>query len=547
MSPSTEQELRHWLAQPEGGDLEFKEANHRFDFDKLADYCVALANGRGGKIILGATDQRPRRIVGTEAFPEPGQTEAALFQRLHHSIPIEEMRATEGRVLVVHVPSRLPGAAWEHKGRFLKREGDSLAALSDFELRQIFSETGPDFSSEFCPNATLADLSPQATAAFRELWAKKSGDNRKLTWSDLDILVAAELIVDNKVTYAALILLGTSAALGRHLGQAELVFEYRSSDASGPAAAREQFREGFLLRYDDVWNAINLRNDRQSYQEGLFRFELPTFDEIAVREALLNAIAHRDYRLGGSIFVRQFPRRLEVVSPGGFPAGITPENVLEQQNPRNRRLAEVLAKCGLIERSGQGMNLMFENAIRQGKPLPDFSGTSDHEVRLTLEGSVRHPEFVRYLERLGANQLLAFSTDDFLALDAVHRELSLSGRLRLRLPNLVSVGAVETVGRGKGVRHILSQSLYAAIGAKGTYTRKRGLNRATNKALLERHLSDQGQAGSPLSELRQVLPAESGRAIQALLAELRKEGHVSLKGTRRWARWVTQDPKATTE
>lgn len=94
--------------------------------------------------------------------------------------------------------------------------------------------------------------------------------------------------------------------------------------------------------------------------------DVPTFDEVQVREALLNAVAHHDYRLGGSVFVRQFAQRLEVVSPGGFPPGITMANALDRQSPRNRRLAEALARCGLIERSGQGMNLMFERAIRQG-------------------------------------------------------------------------------------------------------------------------------------------------------------------------------------
>jgi ATP-dependent DNA helicase RecG len=150
-----------------------------------------------------------------------------------------------------------------------------------------------------------------------------------------------------------LILLGTRAVLGRCLPQAELIFEYRSSEAAGPAADREEYREGFLAWQDKLWRKINLRNDRQSYQDDFFRMDLPTFDEVPVREAVLNALAHRDYRLGGSVFVRQYAKRLEVVSPGGLPPGITPENIIDQQNPRNRRLAEALAKCGLIERSGR--------------------------------------------------------------------------------------------------------------------------------------------------------------------------------------------------
>ena len=89
-----------------------------------------------------------------------------------------------------------------------------------------------------------------------------------------------------------------------------------------------------------------------------------------------------------------------MISPGGFPPGITVENVLGQQQPRDRRLAEAFARCGLIERSGQGMDIMFERAIRKSKPLPDFTGTAAHEVRLTLRGQMGTPAFVRYLERL---------------------------------------------------------------------------------------------------------------------------------------------------
>ena len=542
--PTTREEFQRWLDEPEGVHLEFKEAKQNYHFEKLVEYCVALANEGGGKMILGVTDRRPRRIVGTAAFAEPGRTEAGLHDRLSHRVPIEEMNVPEGRVLVVHVPARLPGTAWQVDGRYLKRAGDALTALTDSDLRAFFSETGPDFSAEPCPGASMGDLSPEAIATFRRSWAKRSPDERAARWADAETLANAELLTDGSLTYAALILFGTRAALGRVLAQAELVFEYRSSEASGPAADREEYREGFFLWQDAIWTKINLRNDRQSYQDGLFRVDLPTFDEVPVREALLNAVAHRDYRLGGSVFVRQYAHRLEVVSPGGLPAGITPNNILDQQNPRNRRLAEALAKCGLIERSGQGMNLMFERAIRQGKPLPSFSGTSAHEVRLTLDGTVRSPAFVRFMERLGEQKLRSFSTDDFLALDSLHREQPLTERLKARLAGLIVAGAVESIGRGKGTRYLLSQGLYAALGAKGVYTRKRGLDRETNKALLESHLRGQGEAGSPLAELRQVLPSESEGGIQRLLSELRSEGRATLRGKRRWARWTIPAAKA---
>jgi len=541
---TTPEQFQAWLNAPEGTRLEFKSASNNYHFEELVDYCVALANEGGGEIILGVTDRRPRQVVGTTAFSEPGRTEAGLHQRLSHRIPVEEFFHQGRRVLIVHVPPRLPGAAWQHKGKFLKRAGDDLTTMGDAELRAIFAETGPDFSAEICAPATLGDLDPAALADFRARWARKAAQPRIATWDDRQTLADAELLIEGRLTYAALILFATRAALGRHLAQAEIVFEYRSSEASGPAQDRTEYREGFFRCQDALWQKINLRNDRQSYQDGLFRYDIPTFDETAVREALLNAVAHRDYRLGGSVFVRQFARRLELVSPGGFPPGITAENIVDQQNPRNRRLAEALAKCGLIERSGQGMNLMVERAIRQSKALPSFAGTAAHEVRLTLEGTVRDPAFIRYLERLGEDRLRTFSTHDFLALAAIAADAPLSDALYERLPGLVEAGAIESQGRGRGVRYLLSRSLHATLGKKGTYTRKRGLDHETNKALIEKHLRDNAEEGAPLAEICQVLPALSESAVQRLLAELKGEGRVELRGKRRWARWHLMAPKS---
>jgi len=536
--PTSLTQLQQWLLEPEGQRLEFKEAKQRYDFEKLLKYCVALANEGGGTMVLGVTDKRPRRIVGTQAFEDPGRTEAGLHQRLGHRIPVEELLLPEGRVVIVHVPPRLPGTAWEIDGRYFKRAGDDLAALSGQELRDMFAETGPDFSAQPCPGATLADLEPESIALFRERWARKSSDPRRRELNDLQTLRDAELLVEgDQVSYAALILFGTRAGLTRWLAQAELVFEYRSSEAAGPAADREEYRAGFFAWQDALWKKINLRNDRQSYQDDFFRMDLPTFDEVPVREAILNAVAHRDYRLGGSIFVRQFAKRLEVVSPGGLPPGITPENIIDQQYPRNRRLAEALGRCGLIERSGQGLNLMMESAVRQGKPLPSFAGTAAHEVRLTLEGGVRNPAFVRFMERLGEEKLRSFSTLDYLALERLEQGKALSAELLERVPSLIAAGAVEALGRGKGVRYILSEALYATLGAKGTYTRQRGLDRNTNKALLVAHLTQQSPQGAPLAELRQVLPTLPESSVRDLLRELRGEGKLVLRGERRWARW----------
>lgn len=225
------------------------------------------------------------------------------------------------------------------------------------------------------------------------------------------------------------------------------------------------------------------------------------------------------------------------MSPGGFPEGITLENILDRQIPRNRRIADALARCGLVERAGQGANRIFESCIREGKDLPDFTNTDAWQVALTLHGQIRDPRFVRFLERVGLETQVSFDTHELLVLDLIHRDLSAPPELRSRLPRLVDSGILETVGRGRGTRYLLSRRFHAAIGERGGYTRRRGLDRETTKELLHRHLRDQGSVGCPMSELQQVLPGQSRAQIKRLLDELRQEGRVRLEGVRRWANW----------
>ena len=538
---ATDHQLEDWLRGKEDEHLEFKEAKNNFHFDNLVKYCAALANEGGGSIVLGITDKRPRRVVGTTTFTNLERTKAGLVERLRLRIDAREIQHEDGRVLVFTAPARPVGVPIAVDGAYWMRAGESLVPMTPDLLRRIFDETGPDFSAEICPGATLADLDSAAIEDFRRRWYRRVKTEAILQSSPEQLLHDAELLTDAGVTYAALVLLGTHDALGRHLAQAEIVFEYRSSETPGPASQREEFRKGFLLYYDRLWELVNLRNDRQHYQDGLFMLEIPTFSEGAVREAILNAVAHRDYRHAGSVFIRQFARRIEIVSPGGFPQGVTPENILDRQLPRNRRIADALARCGLVERAGQGANRIFEACIREGKALPDFTQTDAWQVSLTLHGQLRDARFVRFLERVGQETQASFDTHELLVLDLVHREMSIPPELRLRLARLVDLGILERIGRGRGSRYLLSRRFHAALGERGSYTRRRGLDREASKELLHRHLRDHARRGCPMTELQEVLPGQSRAQIKRLLDELRQAGRARLEGERRWARWFPAD------
>ena len=529
-------QLKSWLHEGESERLEFKEARAQFDADELTRYCVALANEHGGRILLGINDKR--QVVGSGAFPNIANLKRDQSQRVRLNIEADEIAHPNGRVVVVTVPPRPIGMPIQYKGAYWMRRDESVVAMPPEVLRAIFDEAHPDHSAQICQNAKLDDLNAAAIDLFRTMWQRQSNNELLSNVSRRQLLLDAELIDEcEHVTYAALILFGEPQAVARHLAQAETIFEYRSHRATIPYEQRMEFKQGFFLYFDKLWETINLRNEVFQYTDGLLRFEIPAVNEAVAREAILNAITHRDYRLSGSIFVRQFPKRLEVVSPGGLPPGITVENLLWRQAPRNRRLAEVFAKCGLVERAGQGANRMFEQSIRESKPLPDFSDSDDYQVSVVLNGEVGDENFLRFLEAVGRETMSSFATEHLLLLDLIHREQEVPERLKPALRALVDTGVVETVGRGRGVRYLLSRRFYRFAGSPGAYSRRRGLDRNTNKMLLLRHIQSAGRRGCALAELQDVLPGLSRSQVQGLLRELRGDGDIHVVGRTRAARW----------
>jgi ATP-dependent DNA helicase RecG len=443
MRPNSDNELNDLLNAPEGENYEFIEAKNRYDFEEMAKYCCALANCGGGKFILGVTDKRPRKVVGSKAFDQPERTRKGLIDRLRISVDFQIYEHENGTVLVFEVAGHPSGLPVQVDGTAWWRDGDSLVPMPEDVRRTIYAEGRHDFSGDVCKGLTIDDLDHNSIEIFRDRWTEYSGVKRISTLSVEQLLRDADVISDKGVTYAALILFGKREPLLEHLPTAEVVFEYRPTEASGPASQREDFRTGFFNYYDRIWELVNLRNDKQHYQKQFAMLPVPTFNEVVVREALLNAVSHRDYQIKGSIFVRQYSRKLVIENPGGFLPGITPENVLNRHAARNGRIAAVFQRCGLVERSGQGMNLIYEISVKEAKPLPNFTGSDAMFVKLTLDGQVIHPRMLALLKEIGTDRLNVMTTDDYLLLSALFREEDLRGVEPIRFKHLAELEIVR--------------------------------------------------------------------------------------------------------
>ena len=384
---------------------------------------------------------------------------------------------------------------------------------------------------------------------FREGWIRKErlkegGGLSELipNWGADELLENAELVFDGRVTFAALILLGKKRALSRHLAHSEVVFEYRSHEGStGDAQQKSLQRDGFLAAADALWGLVNKRNDVQPYQEGLFKYEVQTFDEPTIREAICNAVCHRDYRDQGSIYVRQYPLLFEVESPGGSVVPL--DQLLTSTKPRNRRLAEAMQRCGLVERSGQGIDLMYKQCVVHARHLPDWSASDSARVIVRVRGEVTDAKIIRFFETVSADTLRQFSGEDFLTVDLVRRKQPLTERLRARAARLVTLGVLERVGGRLG----LSRKLVAELDGEPRKVPGGGSiapggqvfasNLEAERQAVIKMVTDAAATGLSISQIMDALGKDRD-STRHLLRLLASEGAITTIGERRWARWV---------
>lgn len=528
----TDHEARQIIATVEDEHTERKLGANSFSMDKVLAYTAALANEGGGNLIIGVNNDGS--IEGTRAFTNRIQqikndiySSLTLSKRMR--VAIHEFILDNKRVLIFQIPSRPVGEAVAYKGAYLMRAGESLVAM-DFEtLSRISDERSPDFSATFIEGTQLTDLDTQAIEIARRLWIQKSGNSALLSLSHKGILQALELIDDTgRVTVAALVLMATEEATRKFLPNNEVVWEYRKHSSDIAYRARTEFKYGFLLYVDKLWQLIDSRNEVAHIQEGFVIRDLKAFSEDVLREAILNAIAHREYTDQGSVYIRQSSEEIIVTSPGGFVPGVTPENIIEvSSRPRNRRIAEVFQKLGLVERSGQGADKIFQQTIAEGKGLPNYAKSDPYSVVLEIGAQIQDLAFLRYLEQVTKEAKIRLGVQDYILLERIRQSLDITTDGK-RLEKLVDHGLIERIGRGRSSRLILSKKYYAAFGKQGEYTRRRGLDKHTNIELILKHLKlhKKGYA----KDIEEVLPHLSRQTINRYLRELADDGKIKAVG-----------------
>jgi len=377
----TLEKLEQWLVTPaEDERLEFKEAKNGYDSNKLLRYCAALANERGGYLVLGVTDKPPRQVVGSQAFADPSHinnTKARILKELGIRVETTELQHQNGRVLVFDVPSRPTGYPIAFDGAYPMRVGESVVSMTPDVLKRILNEDQQDpdwFSrpahSETSPDDVIALLDTQT---YFELLGKSHPTNRDAVIERLE----SERFIRKTangwiITNLAAILLAKeletfSPALAR---KAPRVITYEGSNKL-KTRSDTTGHKGYAVGFRGLVNFVDSAAPQNHFIEEVVREEVKMFPKQALRELIANALVHQDFNTSGtSVMIEMYNDRIEISNPG-IP-DIEVERFIDEYRSRNEQLADIMHSFGICEERGSGIDKVIDAAEVYQLPAPDF-------------------------------------------------------------------------------------------------------------------------------------------------------------------------------
>lgn len=519
------------------------------DWDEVAKDCVCFANGAGGRLLIGieddATEPPPDQKVPPELLDRLRKRIGELTVNVQVLPSLQ--RAANGGEYIELVIDRSPGVASTSQGRYFLRVGDTCKpVVGDDVLRLANERPGRPWEAMDSPVArggADSDKLAAFTQAIRSSGRVKSSVKEKT--AD-ELLTHYGLAQETTLTRLGVLLLGT-AADRRALGTAPLVQAIKY-DEHGQKINKWVWDDGTLSPVelvDAIWH--ELPDFRESYEvaEGLYRRQVPAYDEKVVRELLVNALVHRPYTQQGDIYLNLYPERLEVVNPGRLPLGVTPRNILHASRRRNEGLARVFHDLGLMEREGSGFDLIYDRLLSQGRPAPVPEEGPDW-VRVTIQRRIAKPEVMRLLTEADARFHLRQRERITLGVLAqtegmTARELSAeletdkAEDLTPWLGRLQTFGLIRTNGKTSGMRYFVApESLREArLDLQTTLTR---IEPHRLRALIVEDLGRNPDSSS--SDINRRIGVEiSAKTVKRALDELTEDGRVSHSGERRWRRY----------
>ncbi|WP_290871951.1 crosslink repair DNA glycosylase YcaQ family protein [Aquabacterium sp.] len=537
--------------------VEFKSDRARLHDTALVEALICLANAEGGELWLGVEDDGTPTGLHPEHLQLSGLA-GMVAARTSPSLAVVVTPVQAGGCHLAHIAvPKAQGEVATTSGVYLRRrikpdgQPECVGMLPHERASRVSSFGLVDASAQIVAGATLADLDPLERERLRQCVQQYGGDRVLLELDDeaLDGALGLTARLPNGAgrapTLTGLLLVGKEAALRELLPTHEFAFQVLAREAVG----FNEFRRFPLLKALD-WLETNFRpyNHEREIQVGLFRVPVPKVDMGAFREAVANALVHRDYHRLAAVHVRLDDEGLTISNPGGLVDGVTLANLLTTEpRPRNRTLADAMKRVGMVERSGRGVDKIYRGMLRFGRPEPDYRRTDVHSVVLKLATVDADEAFLKLVIEQESKRGQELPIDSLIALAALRELKRLSteelathiqreaAQAKRTLEALVEMGLVQAHGNARGRTYTLAAGVYQADGDKAAYTRQVGFSALQHEQLVLSYVKQHGRiARADVADLCRLSPDQSAK----LLKRLKEQGLLQQHGERRWATYT---------
>ena len=520
------------------------------NWGELAKDCIAFANATGGLLRLGIEDGEDQPPAEQRILADlPDTLRRKLAERTVNVtvLPDVAIAANGGEFVALRVPRSLAVASTTD-GRYYLRVSDQSRPVTGDEVLRLASERAAlPWETQTTLQLPRADADPVQQQTL--LQALRASDRVKPSVkekTDDELLDHYQLTQGPWLTHLGVL------CIGRQHQRAQLmsapVVQFIKFDELGQKVNKLVWDDHSLspmALIEAVWIEVPDFRERYELPDGLYRQHVPAFDEVVVRELLVNALVHRPYTQRGDIFLNLHPDRLEVVNPGPLPLGVTPQNVLHTTVRRNEHLARLFHDLKLMEREGSGFDKVYEVLLSQGRPAPELTETHDR-VQVTVRRRILAPRVIDFIAK--ADQTHQLTQRERITLGLLAQQEAMTARelvTALELPTVEALAPwlkrlldwqlVHSSGRTQAMRYFVAPDLLQALDFQGTTTLKR-IEPHRLAALVMEDL--RLYPASAISAVHQRVGAElHPKQIKRAIDELVSRGEVRYEGEKRWRRY----------
>lgn len=539
------------LSAGEGYHVEFKswkEAGGQKACVKLAvPELIAFANADGGTVYLGVED-KTGEVTGCDDYDCQNIIEA-IYDKTRPPLFVKAEEIDYKGKIIIGLSVENDGIRYTTTdGRCLRRLGKNSKPYYPEGMGNRYSRSQrADFSSRILSDSTVNDIDLLAVYDLKEKLSRRNPDSTLAQMEALPLLRDLQLLVDDngvdRLNVAGLLFVGKESSIKALLPQMEVIYLKYDERNLEEYSARIDLRQPILKILDRLTEKVKDDNHIVNVQVGLFRLEIEDYSEAVFQEALLNALAHRDYESQGAVYVRRYPDKIVIENPGGFPEGISKYNIITHPSiPRNKLIAETLQHLKYVQRTGQGVDIIYKDMVLTGKPYPEYSVYND-AVKLVLHSQVEDFDFVRFItQEQDKNEQSLTLADLMIARHLIeHKSISLKEAEELTqldetqtqksLRTLVNFGYVEQNGK----EYMLTAKVYDALKGDIEYVRDKVVTYIRAKEMIKEYLIKAGRIN--ISTV-QELCGFSHKQARAVLHKMQAEEIIVIGAKGKYAYYI---------